>query len=140
MKKGSSLLEVLVVVSILSLLLTVTLPRFSYIQKYKEKRKIEEICINTIKARRLALDSSRAMTIVFQENNYRLLKKEEEIYQNSYGEDISLDQAKEIRLVFTRNGRPDNQSAQTIIFKGKYNKYALVVAPVTGQVRWEVKE
>lgn len=140
MKKGSSLLEVLVVVSILSLLLTVSLPRLSYIQKYKEKRKIEEICINTIKARRLALDSSRAMTIVFQENNYRLLKKEEEIYQNSYGEDISLDQAKEIRLVFTRNGRPDNQSAQTIAFKGKYNKYALVVAPVTGQVRWEVKE
>ncbi|EGS30820.1 hypothetical protein HMPREF9130_2081 [Peptoniphilus sp. oral taxon 375 str. F0436] len=80
------------------------------------------------------------MTLVFQENNYRLLKKEEEIYQTSYGEDISLDQAKDIRLVFTRNGRPDNQSAQTILFKGKYNQYALVVAPVTGQVRWEVKE
>ncbi|EGS30776.1 prepilin-type cleavage/methylation N-terminal domain protein [Peptoniphilus sp. oral taxon 375 str. F0436] len=42
MKKGSSLLEVLVVVSILSLLLTVTLPRFSYIQKYKEKEKLKK--------------------------------------------------------------------------------------------------
>ena len=140
MKKGNSLLEVLVVVAILSLLLTVVLPRFSYIQKYKEKRKIEEICINTIKARRLALDSSRTMTLVFQESAYHLMKKGEEVYQSKYGEGISLDQAKEIRLVFTRNGRPDNQSAQTIDFKGKHDKYALVVAPVTGQVRWEVKE
>ena len=138
-KRGISLVEILVVLGILALFLAVGVPRLSFIQKYKEEKKMEELVINTMKARRLALDSYQLVGVTFDSQKYWVEREEEPIYESTYGGQLYL-KGKACKVYFTRNGRPDYQSAQSLYFQGKYHNYKLIIAPVTGQVRWEAED
>lgn len=136
MKRGFSLLEVLVTLGILALLFAVILPNFSYVQDKKEKMKMEEMTTNLLRARRLALEGHVPIQAQFKRENYGLYKKSTCLFSEDYGESLQLI-SEEAGIRFTSTGRPDN-TARSLIFKGKRKAYRLIVAPVTGQVRWEV--
>lgn len=133
-KRGFSLIELVLVISIISIILGVLSISFNRKEVYSAKKDLYNIKRNLEVARNMAIAKKKVSTIKFYENKYIIdcdnFKKEYE-YSNLLiiGKESNIN-----KIIFTKKGIPDINGSGTIVFILKKDIYKITIEPITGKV------
>ncbi len=138
MKKGFTLIELVISISIISTLFTIAMLSFRTVESTEAKRDLKEI-VNRIKfARNMAISEKAQSEVNFMENNsYEVICKDYRETFN-YSEGLKLLNTEAIKLKFTIKGVSSKDTAQTLYFKIKDKIYEVTIEPVTGKVNLKI--
>ncbi len=132
-KKGFSLLEVLLVISVLANIFLLTLNSYSKnYQSNRAKLQRENITALMEYSRTLAMSGSNDIEIYFEDNKILLKSGAKQLKQENLGANFTVDNKK---LGFTSAGTPKYAGTIYLYYKNKpIAKF--VFAPVSGLMRW----
>lgn len=134
-RKGLTLIELLLTVSIISILLLITIPKLKVVERIKVKNDIKNIYTNINKCRNLAISSSKEATIDFQSKGQYTYSIKGKNIVVKYSPFINIsDYSNKKIFKFTKRGVPGIEGAGTIIFTTDRCNYKITVEPVTGKV------
>lgn len=136
-KKGYTLLELMVVLAIIGIILSISVPNTSLFKKIKEKQEINGLKKDLIYARNRAITERKIYDVRFNltNNSYQIRSNFTEpifISKNfSSGIRFGDDSIKSLR--FNPTGRPAN-AGTIILFSCDKSVYRITISPVTGRV------
>lgn len=145
--KGFTLIEMIIVISITAILIIMSSLKFNIREKIEAKNQIKEFVTNIEYVRNHAISSGQKRTLKFSENKsgyyFKLPYREVNVKFNKMISIVECNLSGDI--TFSELGKPSfinkDNSAGKIIFKIKDDKYAVIILPVTGEVRYEkIKE
>ncbi len=138
MKRAFTLIELVISVSIVSILLTIGFMSFRTVGSIEAKKDLKKI-VNHIKfARNMAISEKSQSQVNFTgDNTYEIICTDyREVFH--YSEKLKLLNTKDIELVFTFKGVSSRDTAQTLYFKIKDKMYEITIEPVTGKVNLKI--
>lgn len=129
-KKAFTLIEIIIVLSIISIVLSVAIVKFNFFYNYKEKNEINLITDYTNFAKQKALVTGYDVTLYLHNEKIEI--------KSAYCEDsLNLKYlrfpATRKRIIFTSSG--GIYGADTISIRGNKNNYSLVITPVSAHIR-----
>lgn len=134
-RKGLTLIELLLTVSIISILLVITMPKLKVVERIKVKNDIKNIYTNINKCRNLAISTSRETTIDFQSKGQYTYSFKGKNVVVKYSPLINIsDYSNKKKFKFTKRGVAGFDGSGTIIFTTDICNYKITVEPVTGKV------
>lgn len=133
-KRGFTLIELILVISIISVILSALSLSFSKKEVYKAKKDLSNIKRNLEVSRNMAITKRKMSSVKFYENKYIIncgnFSREYE-YSNLL---IKSNMSNINNVVFTKNGIPDFNGSGTIVFILKDDFYKITIEPITGKV------
>ncbi len=136
-KRGYSLLEVLIVMSILGVIGVIAFPRMLSLTSTREDLKVKEILYHLKSAKTHAIKQHRITTFYIQGDQYGIKDSTGHVLMEEDLGTLTLDEnSPRKEITFTAKGRPDFESSGKMILVGK-KTYKIIITPVTGTIRWE---
>ena len=139
-KSGFTLIELILVLSIISILISTAFYGIKNLGLFKEKHEIERIVDDIKSTRTLAMKMRDTTKLEFSSIGYKQYLGSE--LQFSYDFEvlnvISYPYQNK-SFSFTKRGSPSYEGPGTLILGGKNKIYTITVAPVTGNVSLKVK-
>ena len=135
MKKGFTLLELLLVISLIGILVSVAVMRFDFFTEISEKVEIRTMVNQLRFSRNKAISSGKRTYVNFTDEggNFIVVLSSEDF---SDGKKYTyIRRSKSIgKVEFLKSGAPDR--GETLIFVGKNREYEITIQPGTGYIRW----
>lgn len=139
-KSGFTLIELILVLSIISILISTAFYGIKNLGLFKEKHEIERIVDDIKSTRTLAMKMKDTTKLEFSSIGYKQYLGSE--LQFSYDFEvlnvISYPYQNK-SFSFTKRGSPSYEGPGTLILGGKNKIYTITVAPVTGNVNMRVE-
>lgn len=133
MKKGFTLIEMVLVVGILLVIMSVGIHSLNLVSRFNNSKYIEEIAGNIRYARNLALANKEDCMLTFNEDNTYTIIQKDFVETYDYSKEITNNLSGKI-IRFNRRGAPHYKTSQTLVFYTKNRKYEITITPVTGEV------
>ncbi|MDO5040751.1 MAG: type II secretion system protein [Peptoniphilus sp.] len=138
MKRGFTLIELVVSISIVSILFTLGLMSFRRVGSLEAKKDLKTI-VNHIKfARNMAISKKSQSQVYFsRDNSYEITCAD---YKESfhYNNKLQFLNTRDVKLTFTIKGVSSADTSQTLYFKIKDKIYEITVEPITGKVNLKI--
>ena len=130
-KRGYTLIELLMVVALLSLLLFIAVPRFSFVHAMREKQEIKYLYKDLLYARNKAVVEKKSISfdIDLAKNSYKISEGTKEIKKVNLKNGVILEGCTKENLLFNRIGSSGN-NAQTITFRTRSGDWYQITIPV----------
>ena len=133
--KGYTLLELIVVVSIILILISISVNTFASMAGLKEKMEIKRVHRDILSTRTLAKRESKYVNITFSERGYSIYTEDKSVASKELKEiKFSTGESNRVTISFTNRGIPAFDGAGTLYFLGRNKKYKITVVPVSGSV------
>lgn len=130
--KGFTLIEVIIVISLLSIILGIGMIKFDFSRSYIERLEVNTV-VNTLNyARNNSISTGENHRVTVQGKTIYILSSIEN--QEIHLENIKLNNSETV--IFTSTGAP--KEANTLIFKGK-KEYKITIGVATGKVNLSEK-
>jgi prepilin-type N-terminal cleavage/methylation domain-containing protein len=133
--KGYTLVELIIVLTLFSIILSFAVPSLGFIRKFKEYQQIRELRKDILYARNQAIVKGKIYYVQFdyERNAYYILVDGNIVKKKYFDEGLKLIDTNTPEISFYRTGVP--RSSGTIKIKNNKNKiYEVVVTPVVGKV------
>lgn len=139
-KKGFTLLELLMVISIMGILLSVAVLRFDFFTKLSEEAEVRTVVSQMRYCRNKAISTGLETRIKLQQGTdhklVTLISFGGNHEEKSYSYLKRLSSKGEIK--FSRSGAPVSETSTfTFIFQGRVKNYEIVVRPASGYIYWK---
>lgn len=139
-KPGFTLIELILVLSIISILISTVFYGIKNLSVFKEKHEVDRIVDDIKSTRTLAMKMKDISKIEFSSIGYK----------QYLGEELQFEYDLEVlniisfpyenkSFTFTKRGSPSYEGPGTLILGGKNKIYTITVAPVTGNVSLKVE-
>lgn len=140
MKKAYSLIELILVISIILVLVTIGSLSFNIKGTYRAKNDLHKL--------KKDIEATRNIAIVKkEESNFKILDNSYEIIcgdfykRKDFSKDLEFTNRGNIKNIsFTKNGATTFSGSGTVVFKIKNKYYYITVEPVTGKVNLKDEE
>lgn len=133
--RGYTLLELVVVVSIILILISISVNTFASVAGLREKMEIRRVHRDILSTRTLAKREAKYVSIDFSERGYSIYAGDSSVANKEYKEIKFLqDESNRVTVSFTNRGIPAFDGAGTLYFLGRNKKYKITIVPVSGSV------
>lgn len=138
MRKGYTLIEMLLVLAILSIFFGIGLPKTNYFMNIQERKEIENFRKDLLLTRNKAIVESRNYIVIFdlEGNRYGIAPQNNQkgIRYKSFNSGIKIDRENIIKtFTFMYNGTTKN-SGTLYLNNKRGQEYAIKLSPVTGRI------
>lgn len=136
MKKGFTLIEIVVVLGILVILMGISIQSINGVKAYKQKLAVKNFVSDLNSARGYAVANNKIVSIKISEDSYSYEINDDFILQKLPEGLILKPETKEYKdIVFTRKGVSSSEAGRTINFITERKTYIVTISPVSGKVR-----
>lgn len=140
MKKAYTLIELVLVISIVLILVSISTMSFKNSENFKAKNDLYKIKRNLEVTRSLAISQRDNATLSLKDSSYSIVCKDIK-EEKQYSKNLILTNYGNKRTVtFTKRGSPTFDGSGTIVFKIKNKLYYITIEPVTGKVNLKDEE
>ncbi len=136
LKKGYSLIELVLVIGIISILISISVLNFGIIDSYIGKNTVNRFAMDIRRCRNLAIESNYYSTLTYDSSgyNYSCNGNDSEFFDFPKGTSIS-----ESTLKFNNRGIPSKDTPRTIVISVKNRDYSISIEHVTGRINTKRK-
>ena len=139
-KPGFTLIELILVLSIISILISTAFYGINNLRIFKEKHEVQRIVDDIRSTRTLAMKMRDKSKLEFSSIGYKQYIGEELQFEYEFEVlNVILYPYENKSFSFTKRGSPSYEGPGTLILGGKNKIYTITVAPVTGNVSLKVK-
>lgn len=139
-KRGFTLIELILVVSIVSILISTAFYGVKNLSIFKEKHEVERIVDDIKSTRTLAMRMKDVAKIEFNSIGYKQYLGKDIQFEYDLGVlNIISFPYENKSFSFTKRGSPSYEGPGTLVLGGKNKIYTITVAPVTGNVSLKVE-
>lgn len=138
--QGITLIELILVIALISIILTIAVPKSDFFLNYREKKELMNFKNNIVYARNNAiLESTLYKVEIRPNNNYYIIEKFSDKWERVKREDLEsglrfeADYLERIEVIFNPTGAP-RQGASIFLVNRKEEKIKLTIAIATGKV------
>lgn len=136
MKKGFTLIEIVVILGILVILMGISIQSINGVRTYRQKLAVKNFISDLNSARGYAVANNKKVSVKISEDYYSYEVNDDFILQKLPGGLILEPETKEYKdIVFTRKGVSSREAGRTINFKTERKTYTVTISPVSGKVR-----
>ncbi|MBL7574931.1 prepilin-type N-terminal cleavage/methylation domain-containing protein [Peptoniphilus asaccharolyticus DSM 20463] len=136
MKRGFTLIELVVVLGIVVILFSVGLSSIRGVNSYKQKIAVKNFIADLNVARGFAISNNSEITVKITPTSYEYDLNGEKFFKELPNGLELVPETKDFKdIVFTRRGVSSNEAGRTIDFRTDKKTYTVTIAPVTGKVR-----
>ncbi|EGY76371.1 prepilin-type N-terminal cleavage/methylation domain-containing protein [Peptoniphilus indolicus] len=136
MKKGFTLIEIVVILGILVILMGISIQSINGVRTYRQKLAVKNFISDLNSARGYAVANNKRVSVKISEDSYSYEINDDFIFQKLPEGLILEPETKEYKdIVFTRKGVSSREAGRTINFKTERKTYTVTISPVSGKVR-----
>lgn len=137
--KGFTLIELIIVISIICIILGIAIPKITGITNLNERKEAEKLVDDLKYARNMAIKIGDYVNFKIENKNYKIFSKEKN-FKDVDLKFLSLEKEPQFnKFTWTKRGASSYRGQGTLILYGK-NKYIISVAPVTGNINLKVEK
>lgn len=135
MKKGFTLIEIVIVFAILCILLGASVQSARGLNSFRNKIEVKKFISELQSARNMAIASRKVTKVVLNNTEYSVITQDQiQTHKLPKGMYIQSMKNEDNDIIFTIKGRPSNKTSRTINIKCVNKTYEITVSPVTGKV------